>query len=138
MAERAMSENLHLVRSVLAAWERADFHSVSWAHSEIEYIVIGGPDPGKWDGLAAMNTSVRDFMHAWENYGIRAERFHELDDERVLVLVRLSGRGKVSGLDIAETGASGAEVWHVRDGKVVRLEMYWDRDEALAELGIRE
>ena len=70
--------------------------------------------------------------------GIRAERFHELDDERVLVLVRLSGRGKVSGLDIAETGASGAEVWHVRDGKVVRLEMYWDRDEALAELGIRE
>lgn len=132
-----MGANLDLVRSVLADWERADFRSVSWAHPEIEYVVTGGPEPGKWDGLGAMMASVRDFMSAWDNYGISAERFYELDAERVLVLVRLSGRGKVSGLEIADTGAEGAEVWHIRDGAVARLHMYWDRDRALTDLGLR-
>ena len=130
--------NVELVRSVLAAWERADFRSLSWAHEEIEYVVIGGPEPGKWDGLAAMTASVRDFMSAWEDYGIRAEGFRELDDERVLVLVRLSGRGKASGLEIGDTHARGAEVWHLRDGRVTRLAMYWHRDDALAALGLTE
>src|SRR5438876_9122526 len=109
-----MSANLDLVRSILSAWERADFRSVSWAHPQIEYIVIGGPEPGKWDGLTEMTASVRDFMSAWEDYGIRAEEYRELDDERVLVLVQLSGRGKVSRLEIGDTDARGAEVWHLR------------------------
>jgi ketosteroid isomerase-like protein len=130
--------NLDLVRGVLSEWERADFRSASWAHEEIEYIVIGGPEPGKWDGLAAMAASVRDFMSAWEDYGIKAEGFHELDDERVLVLVRLSGRGKASGLEIGDTDARGAEVWHLSDGRVTRLVMYWHRDDALAALGLTE
>ena len=133
-----MSENLDLVRSILAAWEQADFRSVAWAHPQIEYILLGGPEPGKWDGLAAMTASVRSFMSAWEDYGITAEDLRELDDERVLALVRLSGRGKTSGLEIADTHAQGAEVWHVRDGTVTRLVMYWDRDHALADLGLKE
>ena len=133
-----MSENLDLVRSVLAEWERADFRSVSWAHPDIEYVVVGGPEPGKWDGVSEMTASVRDFMSAWENYGIAAEEFRELDDKRVLVLVRLTGKGKVSGLDIAHAGGQGAEVWHLSDAKVTRLHMYWDRDRALADLGLEE
>jgi ketosteroid isomerase-like protein len=133
-----MSENLDLVRSVLAEWKRADFRSVAWAHPQIEYVVIGGPEPGKWVGLGEMTASVRDFMSAWEDYGIEADEYRELDNERVLVLVQLSGRGKVSGLDIADTEARGAEVWHLRDGKVRRLVMYWYRDQALAELGLAE
>ncbi|HEX4188904.1 MAG TPA: nuclear transport factor 2 family protein [Solirubrobacteraceae bacterium] len=130
--------NVDLVRAVLAEWARADFRSVSWAHEEIEYVVIGGPEPGKWDGLAAMTASVRDFMSAWEDYGIKAEGFRELDDERVLVLVQLSGRGKASGLEIGDTDARGAEIWHVSDGRVTRLVMYWHRDDALAALGLTE
>jgi ketosteroid isomerase-like protein len=100
--------------------------------------VIGGPEPGKWVGLGEMTGSVRDFMSAWDDYGIEADEYRELDNERVLVLVQLSGRGKVSGLDIADTEARGAEVWHLRDGKVRRLVMYWYRDQALTELGLAE
>jgi ketosteroid isomerase-like protein len=127
---------MNLVRSILAEWERADFRSVSWAHPEIEYTVLGGPEPGTWNGVAEMSASVRAFMSAWEDYGIEAEEYRELDDSRVLVLVRLSGRGKSSGLEIEQTGATGAQVWHVRDGRVVRLVLYWHRAEALADLGL--
>ena len=133
-----MSENVDLVRSILSEWERAHFRSVSWAHPQIEYTLIGGPEPGTWKGLAEMTASVRDFMGAWESYGIEAQEYRELDGERVLVLVRLRGRGKASGLELQAMHANGAEVWHIHGGKVTRLVMYWDRNRALADLGLKE
>jgi len=133
-----VSENLDLVRSILSDWERGDFRSVAWAHPDIEYVLIGGPEPGKWDGLAAMTASVRDYMSAWEHYGISVEELRELDRDRVLALVRLSGRGKASGVDLADAGGTGAEVWHVHDGVVTRLHMYWNRSRAFADLGLEE
>jgi len=49
------------------------------------------------------------------------------------VLTRMRGRGKSSGVEIAERRGS---LFHVQDGKVTRLVLYWDRDRALADLGL--
>jgi ketosteroid isomerase-like protein len=39
-------------------------------------------------------------------------------------------------LDLARMQAKIAAVFHVRDGKVMKLTVYFDRDRALADLGL--
>jgi ketosteroid isomerase-like protein len=52
------------------------------------------------------------------------------------VLVHYSGRGKTSGLDVTQMRTEAAGVFHVRDGKVTRLVFYFDRERALADVGL--
>ena len=47
-------ENMAVVRSICAAWDRGDYDSVAWAHPDIEFIVVDGPSLGTWTGLAGM------------------------------------------------------------------------------------
>ncbi len=131
-----MSANLDLVRAIFADWEHGDWSSAEWAHPDIEFVLPDGPVTGTWRGLAAMAAGWRDFLSAWEGYRLEAEEFAELDDGRVLVFVNLLGRGKTSGLELGQTRAKGANVFHLRGGKVTRLVGYNDRDLALADLGL--
>jgi ketosteroid isomerase-like protein len=128
--------NLDLVRSIYAAHEHGDFSSAEWADPEIEYLIVGGPAPGHWRGLAGMAEGWRDYLGAWEEYGAVVEEYLELDGERILVLTQASGRGKMSGLDIGQLRTKGAALFQIRDGKVTRHAVYWDRDRAFADLGL--
>jgi len=130
------SANLELVRSIRAAMERGDFSATEWADPEIEWIFADGPNPGRWTGLAGMTDSLRNFLSAWEGFHAVADAYRELDDERVLVLTNYRGRGKKSGLELEQMGAKGATLYHVRAGKVTRLVFYFDRERALADLGL--
>jgi ketosteroid isomerase-like protein len=131
-----VSVNVELVRSIYPDWERGDYSSTEWADPEIEFVMADGPNPGSWRGFAGLADSTRDFMGAWKNFRIEADDFRELDDGRVLVLVRYGGRGKASGLDIERMRARGAHLYDLRDGKVTRRVTYFDRDRALADLGL--
>ena len=131
-----MSENLDLVRSIYADWERGDFSAADWADPNIELVYVDGPDPGSWRGLAGMAEGFLNTLTAWKDVTATADEYRELDDRRVLALDRRSARGKTSGLELEELRTKGATLWHVHDGKVVKLVLYWDRDRALADLGL--
>ncbi|HEY1273983.1 MAG TPA: nuclear transport factor 2 family protein [Thermoleophilaceae bacterium] len=126
--------NVELVRSIYAAWERDDYSSIEWAHPEIEFVLVDGPDPGSWRGQAGMVEGWRAFLSNWGNYRIDVEEYREVDAERILVLLRIAGSGKTSGLDLGQMRARGANIVQLRGGKVVRLALYFDRDRALADL----
>jgi ketosteroid isomerase-like protein len=125
-----------LVRSIYAAWERGDYRLAEWANPEIEYVFADGPTAGTWTGLAGMSKAWRDFLVAWEDFRMEVEEYRELDDERVLVLQRHTGRGKASGLEIGRVRTRGAGIFHVRAGQVTRIVFYLDAVRALADLGV--
>ena len=133
-----MSENLELVRSIYADWERGDFSAAEWAHPEIEYMTADGLEPGSWTGLAEMAEQFHAWLRLWEAFRLTADEYRRLGDDRVIVLDRWGGHGKTSGLDLGELETNGAWVFEIRDGRVTRMIRYMDRERALADLGLAE
>jgi ketosteroid isomerase-like protein len=129
-----MSKNLDLVRSIFADWERGDYSSAQWADPGIEYVVADRPAPGSWTGVASMTAGWCDVLRACLGLGGGVDECRELDDGRVLVLYRLTGHGRTSGLDLGQMRARGASIFSLREGKVSKLVSYLDRDRALADL----
>lgn len=131
------SANVKLVQSICAAWASGEFGRVAdWAHPEIEYVVVDGPDPGRWTGLAGMAEQWRGWLAEWEAFRAQPDEFREIDHDRVLALGHYSGRGKTSGLQVGQMPARAASVFTVRDRKVTKLVVYFDRDRTLADLGL--
>jgi len=101
-------------------------------------VIADGPTPTSRTGLPGVREAFRAFLGTWEDFRIGTEEYRELDDERVLVLVLFSGRGKASGAEIGQMRSHAANLFHVRDGKVTRLVLYWDRERAFSDLGLKE
>jgi ketosteroid isomerase-like protein len=134
--ERAMSENLDLVRSIYADWERGDFSRADWAHSDIECVRNAELEPERAEGIAGMARMWRRWLGEWDQFRTgQLDECRELDPSRVLVIGRMSGRGKASG---AEVEREFANLFDLRDGRVARLTIYSSRARALADLGPEE
>ena len=128
------SANLDLVRSIYADWERGDFSSADWADADIEFAYADGPEPGRWLGVEEMARRYADWLRGWRAFRAEPEEYFVVDDNRILVFVRNSARGRTSGLEL--DARSVANFFEVRGGKVVRIVLYWDRERALADLGL--
>jgi ketosteroid isomerase-like protein len=128
---------LDLVRSIYAEWQRGDFTSDAWAAPDIDFETVGGPVPGRWTGVREMGAAWGDFLRNWKDVRVaRVDEYRTLDDERVLVLLRFTGRGRSSGLDIRDLWPQAASIFTIRDGKVTRLAIYLDAAAALADSGL--
>jgi ketosteroid isomerase-like protein len=130
------SANVDLVASIFAGWERGDYSWTEWAHPEIEFVFADGPTPGRWSGLSGLAEAWGDFLSVWEGFSSTPESYRELDDDRVLAFAHYGGRGRTSGLEVAQIRSDSAGVFHFHDGKVTRLVFYFDRERALADVGL--
>ncbi len=130
-----MSENLDLVRSMFDSWAAGELDPTEWAHPEIEFVEPDGPDARNVKGIEALKDRIRDFRNNMSEWRIEAESCRELEDGRVLVLSRVTGRDGASGMRI---GQARATLLQFEDGKVVRYVTYWDRGDGLAYFGLEE
>jgi hypothetical protein len=76
-----------------------------------------------YEGLAAL---MRELLESWDTIEWRPEQVHDLGEDRYLVLIEASGRGRGSGVRLG-----GDRIGHLitlRDGRAERLEVYrgWD------------
>jgi ketosteroid isomerase-like protein len=63
------------------------------------------------------------------------ERYFDVDDERVLVFVRVTSMGQASG---APVESRVAQEFTIRDGLIVGVKVHRDRREALKAVGLAE
>jgi len=131
-----MLETLELVRSIYADRERGDYSDVGWADPDIEYVIADGPTPAIFTGLAELADGMRELLSVWQDARVTVDEYRELDHDRVLVLLRYSGRGKTSRLELDTLSTLGADLVQVQAGKVVRIVKYYDLHRAFADLGI--
>jgi ketosteroid isomerase-like protein len=85
-------------------------------------------------GHDAVRANLARWEGEWEDYQVIPEEFVDLGD-RVVVTVRLRGRGHGSGVEI---DARFYEIYTLRDGKIIRMDEFTDRAEALEAAGAPE
>jgi ketosteroid isomerase-like protein len=92
------------------------------------------PDQPVLRGIDEMR-SFRDAGPWGRSIHFEPERYFDVDDDRVLVFVRVTSTGQASGVAV-ETSI--AQEFTVRDGLIVRVKVHRDRSEALQALGLTE
>jgi ketosteroid isomerase-like protein len=121
---------------VYEPWARGDFRDTSIFHPEVVYERVGTEGigiTGRWQGLEAIGVTVREWLEVWEDYRIVAEGYWQLDDGRLVVDTRRTGRMRDSDFRFDRLGA---DVWTFDGGKAVELVSHWDRADAYRALGL--
>ena len=128
------SENVDLVRSIYSAWEEGEFgRTAEWADPEIEWVNFGGPAAGGRTGIDGVEGFWEEVLGSWEQLRASPQRYIEVDQDRVLVVSRLSGRSTDGETEIEHERAG---LFRISHGRVTRVIFYWEPARAYADLGL--
>jgi uncharacterized protein len=122
--------NTDLIRPIYEEWGRGSWRRtfdvyhphMEWGWSD-EFPGLGGV----YDDRRDPNPRLRAWLSGWESWHVHADEYIELGDY-VVVLATYHGHGKSSGVEVSQRGA---HVFKLRDGQVMRLEIFADRERAI-------
>jgi ketosteroid isomerase-like protein len=121
-ARGVSEENLEIVRSLQP--------------SGVDLVEVAGESAGlptmSYRGVQGFIEGWRVWLAAWDSYRIETEDFVD-DGDKVVVPVRVHARTR---RDPVEMEHAPAAVWTLARGKVVRIELYLNRAEALKAAGL--
>jgi ketosteroid isomerase-like protein len=135
-------ENVEIVKRGYGVLVEHDvFGDWSWfldefAHDDLELRAgaTGIDAISSYKGREGWSRFWRDYSSAWAEWHYDPDAFEFFDaGDQVVVFARAVGRGKASGIEVAQDEA---HVWTVRDGKFQLGVAYVDRAEALKEAGV--
>jgi uncharacterized protein len=126
--------NADLIRPIYDEWGRGNWRprfeiyhpNMRWGWSD-EFPGLGGV----YEDHEDPNPRLRAWLSEWKLWRAVAEDYLEIGDH-VVVLATYHGVGRGSGVEISQEGA---HVFELRDGKVVRLEIFATRKKAMESVG---
>ena len=137
-------ENVELVLSVqspggdLARGFRDDatwVREAAYFAPDFEHVSVNRVErPIVHSGVDQFRKAWLNWLKPWETYRQDIDRAIDCGD-RVLLLVTHHAQMKGGNAEIKLTGAS---LWTLRDGLIVRMESYTDRSDALKAVGLEE
>ena len=130
-------ENVEVVRRAYAALDRGD-REAAFALADPEIFVDATRrvfNPRTYVGTKGIREMAADMDDVWDEFRFQPTEFIDAGDS-VVVVSRLHGKGKGSGIEVEQSVAG---IWTVRNGRVVRIEVgYTDVHEALEAVGLSE
>ena len=130
-------ENVEIVRRAWEAWGRGEWGSLyALYHPDIVWdaSALRGPIAGVYHGHEGVRRYFREWLESFEAHEARAETFIDAGDD-VIVGLRLRGRGKASGVEVEMARCN---VYRIRGGLAVRVELFETEAEALEAVGLKE
>jgi len=131
-------ENVEVVRDQFAATNERDFpRAMSYYAEDVELVVDPAAflERGTFKGRDAVGQWFANWFTTFEpGYHFDIEEARDLGDV-VFLIASHHGRGRTSGVEVhGQTGY----LYRLRGGKIVRVELYPGRAEALEAAGLRE
>jgi ketosteroid isomerase-like protein len=122
--------NVEIVKKGYEALTTGGFES--WLALFDEEFVMETPaalasEPGTYRGREGVRRWFAEFYEAMDEVRLNPREFLAVGD-RVVVPFEIVARGRATGL---ETRMPAVQVWHLRDGKAIRLDVYADLEEAM-------
>lgn len=102
-------------------------------HPEVELDSMLGISGRAYHGHDGIHEYFDDIASAWEHWTVEVKRVVEAADGRVVIVMTMHARGRGSGADLA---GRTAHVWTLRDGKLLRNQLYRDPQQALQDVGL--
>jgi ketosteroid isomerase-like protein len=136
-------ENVESIRAVYERFSEGDFrasvdlldpHVVLVLNPEFAPSIFTAAHAGALYGIEAIAAYTRDLLEAWRHYTMEAEEIVAAGDG-VLVGVCHRGVGRSSGVP---TDDGYYTLWSFRGRKVIRIESFGERADALEAAGLRE
>jgi ketosteroid isomerase-like protein len=127
-------ENVELVQTLFEQFIASGEPSWESLHEEIEAHDHDVVDAGGYRGHTGFARWLENWDVAWSEFSMTPEEFVDAGD-RVVSVFRMQATGRGSGVHVERQDAM---VWELRDGKVVRLDYYNTREQALKAAGLAE
>ena len=126
-------ENVEIIRR---GWEHSVATGGFQAHPDLVWDVsnLGWPEQQVYHGAEGAMQFLADWADAWDDWEMEVEEYIDAG-ERVVVIVNQRGRSTASGIPVEMRFA---QVWTLRDGQGIRMQMYANPAEALAAVGLSE
>jgi ketosteroid isomerase-like protein len=122
--------DMGLIREIYDHWNRGEVEAtLAHVHPDIEWHTrwLGTPEVYRGhDGLRAFFAAIAE---AWDDLRVEPERFVPVSDNRAVVIERLIGRGRGSGIEV---DMHVYEAVTASDGLVLKRDVFYSLDEALA------
>jgi ketosteroid isomerase-like protein len=126
--------NRELLQRFIEAFNRHDVDTMT-ADLDPEVELHEWPEaPGSqsFRGPDGARRALESWFEAWESMQIEIQDIEEVDD---VILVTLHQRAKGRGSEV-EVETDSYSVYRFSDGKVTRIELFLDRNDALAAAGL--
>ncbi len=94
----------------------------------------GWPERQTYEGIEGAREFLAAWGEAWDDWTLEIEELHQAGD-RIVVIAQQRGHAKATGLPV---DMRFGQVWTIRDGKQVRMQMYASPEEAMRAVGVGE